>query len=85
MTSTHASRRLLADMPNTLSSMYFPPASKAEKHDPERAVKGRNEPCAIGGVAWVISRLHAEDNITMGDVVEQTFANTVHMFGIDVY
>ena len=81
MTSTHASKRHIDGMPKPLADMYFPPASKAEKHDPERLVKGRNEPCAVGGVAWVVSRLH---QVEMSEVVEQAYANSVHLFGIEM-
>ena len=78
MTSTHASKRALNTLPPLLKDIYFPPATKPESHVPGKPVKGRNEPCAIGGVAWVIQSLH--DNISFENLVEQAWANAVDAF-----
>lgn len=45
-----------------------------------QAVKGRNEPCAIGGVAWVIHRLN---DVPFENVVEKAWKNTVTLFGLE--
>ena len=82
MTSTHASKRHLDSLPAALRGLYFPPATKAENHIPGRLVKGRNEPCAIGGVCWVVSRLH--EGVTAEDVAEAAWKNTVDVFGLEV-
>lgn len=81
MTSTHASRRHLDSLPAGLREVYFPPpATRPESHVPGRPVKGRNEPCTIGGVCWVISRLH--EGIDVEEVAEAAWNNTVELFGI---
>lgn len=43
-------------------------------------VKGRNEPCAIGLVAWVVSKLHG---VSVEEVGEKAWGNTVGLFGLD--
>ena len=43
-------------------------------------MKGRNEPCAIGAVAWVIHRLH---EVPYEKVVEKAWKNTVAVFGLE--
>jgi TatD DNase family protein len=81
MTSTHASKRHLDSMPAALRELYFPPATKVENFVHGKPVKGRNEPCAIGGVAWVIHRLN--DGIPMEKVTEKAWKNTVALFGLE--
>ncbi|KAG9128018.1 hypothetical protein FRC07_006132 [Ceratobasidium sp. 392] len=44
-----------------------------------RAVKGRNEPCAVGGVAWVVASLN---NCELEDVSRVTWNNSVEMFNL---
>ena len=89
MTSSHASHTLLRSLPETLAPTFFPPSCKPERfiEGGEHTVKGRNEPCAIGGVAWVIAKLHSpagseEQEATMNKVVEAAWENTVEVFGI---
>lgn len=60
--------------------MYFPPAKRPEQFVLGQAVKGRNEPCAIGAVAWVIHRLH---DVPFEKVVEKGWKNTVTVFGLE--
>jgi TatD DNase family protein len=43
-------------------------------------VKGRNEPSAIGGVAWVAYKVKGE--VPFEEFVEQGWRNTVELFGL---
>lgn len=43
-----------------------------------RPVKGRNEPTAIGAVAWVMHRLN--EGVPYEKVTEKAFKNTVELF-----
>lgn len=49
-----------------------------EKFKPGKAVKGRNEPCALGGVAWVVHSLL--EGVTLEQVSDQVWRNTVDVF-----
>jgi TatD DNase family protein len=79
MTSTHASKAHLTSLPTPLSALFFPPSCRPEKFVEGQTVKGRNEPCAIGGVAWVIATLRGE---TIEVVSEAAWKNTVELFGL---
>ena len=80
MTSTHASKAQLTSLPPSLSSVYFPQGTKPESFVYGRPVKGRNEPTAIGGVAWVVHQVN--DGIPFEKVVEKGWKNTVELFGL---
>ncbi|KAI1789799.1 Mg-dependent DNase [Ganoderma leucocontextum] len=80
MTSTQASKKHLATLPPSLNSLYFPQATKPESFVYGRPVKGRNEPVAIGGVAWVVHRLN--DGVPFEKVTEKAWKNTVELFGL---
>ena len=80
MTSTHASKTHLASLPPSLHSVYFPPGTKPEAFVYGRPVKGRNEPSAVGGVAWVIHKLH--EGVPFEKIVEKGWKNTVELFGL---
>ncbi|EKM61307.1 uncharacterized protein PHACADRAFT_168741 [Phanerochaete carnosa HHB-10118-sp] len=80
MTSTQASRRHLKSLPPPLNSLYFPQATKPESFVYGKPVKGRNEPSAIGGVAWVVSQLHG---IALESLADQVWRNTVELFGLE--
>lgn len=80
MTSTQASKAHLNNLPASLQALYFPPAKKPEAFVYGQPVKGRNEPSAIGGVAWVISRLHG---VPLETVTERAWKNTVELFALD--
>ncbi|KAG7094879.1 hypothetical protein E1B28_005686 [Marasmius oreades] len=80
MTSTHASKAHLDYLPASLQSLYFPTSVKPEKFTYGKPVKGRNEPCSIGGVAWVIHRLNAD--VSFENVTEKAWKNTVEVFGL---
>ena len=45
-----------------------------------KAVKGRNEPCAVGGVAWVIHKLN--EGVPFEKVTEKAWKNTVQLFAL---
>jgi len=59
-----------------------------------RPAKGRNEPSAIGGIAWVIYHLHQkakDDTSAKGEqreevpfwkIVHQTYMNTIRLFNL---
>ncbi len=81
MTSTHASKPHIQSLPPTLHSRYFPQAAaRPESFVYGRPVKGRNEPIAIGGVAWVVHRLH--ETVPFERITERAWKNTVEVFGL---
>ncbi|KLO20765.1 hypothetical protein SCHPADRAFT_918156 [Schizopora paradoxa] len=79
MKPSHASKMHLDTLPPALRCKYFPPAVKGENFEIGKAVKDRNEPCSVGGVAWVVSRLHG---VPFEDVVDKCWNNTVEVFGL---
>ncbi|KAJ7786140.1 Mg-dependent DNase [Mycena metata] len=81
MTGGHASKQHLASLPPSLREFYFPPSTKPENCTAGKTVKGRNEPCAVGGVAWVIHKLH---EIPLETITETAFKNTVDLFGLEI-
>ncbi|KAG2154672.1 hypothetical protein DEU56DRAFT_769703 [Suillus clintonianus] len=81
MTSTHASKTLLDTLPASLKSKYFPSGTKLPSFMMGKPVKGRNEPSAIGGVAWVIHKLN--EGVPFEKVTEKVYKNTVQLFGLD--
>ncbi|KAF7799337.1 hypothetical protein EIP86_010569 [Pleurotus ostreatoroseus] len=83
LTSTHASRAHINTLPPNLSSLYFPQATKPEAFVPGKPVKGRNEPTAIGGVAWVLHKLHSDSGLSFEGLTEHAWRNTVDIFGLD--
>lgn len=81
---THASAKYVKaalDGPTReqLKALYSPPTVKKEKHDPEKMVKGRNEPCAIGQVAAVVAGVKGLDVAEVAAVAEK---NTRWLFGL---
>ncbi|KIO33325.1 hypothetical protein M407DRAFT_241120 [Tulasnella calospora MUT 4182] len=78
LTSTHASSAHLKTLPKPLSDVFFPPSSKTFVEG--KMVKGRNEPNAIGGVAWVVSKLHG---VTLEEVAEAVWKNTCELFALE--
>ncbi|KAG0704347.1 hypothetical protein DFH29DRAFT_911944 [Suillus ampliporus] len=81
MTSTHASNTLLETLPASLKSKYFPSGTKLPSFVMGKPVKGRNEPSAIGGVAWVIHKLN--EGVPFEKVTEKAYKNTVQLFRLD--
>lgn len=80
MTSTHASRKHIDSLPADLRELFLPRAVRAEAFVPGQPVKGRNEPSAIGGVAWVVHKVKEE--VAFEEVVEQGWRNTIELFGL---
>jgi TatD DNase family protein len=56
LTGGHASRAHLGTLPLHLHDLYIPPATQPDRWQEGKAVKGRNEPCAIGAVAHVVAQ-----------------------------
>jgi len=81
MTSTHASKARLDTLPSSLRSLYLPPAIKPENFVLGKTVKGRNEPIAIGAVAWVIHRLN--EGVSFEKITEKAWKNTIELFQLD--
>lgn len=81
MTSTHTSKGHLDALPASLRARYFPAAVRPESFVPGKAVKGRNEPTSIGGVAWVVYRLN--NTTSFERVTETIYKNTVQLFSLD--
>ncbi|KAF8213223.1 Mg-dependent DNase [Mycena galopus ATCC 62051] len=79
MTGGHASKHHLASLSPSLRELYFPPATKPENFTLGKPVKGRNEPSAVGGVAWVIHKIHG---ISLETLTETAFKNTVDLFAL---
>jgi len=52
---------------------------KPEKFEEGKTVKGRNEPCSIGAVAWVISQVKG---VTLDEVAQSAWKSTVEVFGL---
>ncbi|KAJ7630775.1 hypothetical protein FB45DRAFT_979023 [Roridomyces roridus] len=80
MTGGHASKHQLASLPPLHRELYFPPSTKPENFTLGKTVKGRNEPCAVGGVAWIVSQLH---DVPLQVVAEVAFKNTMDLFHLD--
>ena len=81
MTASHASRPYIDTLPQSLRSLYYPPDTKPERFVYGKPVKGRNEPCGIGGVAWVLHRMN--ENVAFERITERAWKNTVEVFGLD--
>lgn len=74
MRSSHASAKYKEDAPS------IPKSVKKEKWTREAMVKGRNEPAAIPHVAYVIAKVKG---ISIGEVCEAAWRNSIGMFGFD--
>lgn len=64
-----------------MKEVFIPAAIKKEKHQvgDEKMVKGRNEPCTIGQVAWVVSKLK---DLPLAEVSHHAWKNSVDMFAL---
>ncbi|EJD45783.1 Mg-dependent DNase [Auricularia subglabra TFB-10046 SS5] len=78
-TSTHASKSHLDSLPPELRAVFLPIAVRPERFELGKPVKGRNEPSAVGAVAWVVAKLH---DVPFERVVERGWLNTVEVFGL---
>lgn len=52
---------------------------KKEKWVEGKMVKGRNEPCTIGRVAWAVAKIK---EVSVEELTETAWANTARMFGL---
>lgn len=78
MKRTHASAVHLETLPDSLKEIFLPISSKSFSDD--KMLKGRNEPCTVGAVAWVIATLKG---ISIEDVMDAAWKNTSGVFGLD--
>ncbi|KAH7106778.1 Mg-dependent DNase [Auriculariales sp. MPI-PUGE-AT-0066] len=77
-THTHASKQHIDTLPSQLREAFLPAGARGpERFEYGKPVKGRNEPMAIGAVAWVLSQIHGAP---FERVAERTFINTVEVF-----
>ncbi|KAK6524268.1 hypothetical protein TWF694_005924 [Orbilia ellipsospora] len=76
---THASAKYLRTMPAYLTDIV-PGDVKKDRFKVGMRVKGRNEPCAIAGVAWVISQVKG---CSFKEVCEKSWENSMKMFRFD--
>jgi TatD DNase family protein len=81
---THASHKLLSPLVTlpkfeAYKAVFMPPSVKPEKYAAGKMVKGRNEPCTIGQVAWCISALKG---VPLAQVAKVAFDNTVELFAL---
>ncbi|KAF3915942.1 hypothetical protein AA313_de0206053 [Arthrobotrys entomopaga] len=76
---THASAKYLRTMPAYLTDVV-PGDVKKDRFKVGMRVKGRNEPCAIAGVAWVISQVKG---CSFKEVCETSWKNSMKMFRFD--
>ncbi|RXW14471.1 hypothetical protein EST38_g11381 [Candolleomyces aberdarensis] len=79
MRPSHASWSHLDGLPRKLREIYLPRPVKPERFKEGSPVLGRNEPAAIGGVAWV---MHLLLDVSFKDLTEQAWKNTVEVFGL---
>lgn len=73
MRPSHASAALTRD------ATPLPKAVKKEKFVKGMMVKGRNEPCTIGHVAWAVAKLK---EVEVEVVCEHAWRNSIRMFGL---
>ena len=78
MRPSHASSAYLKDWPGKEGMAR---SVKKEKWVEGAMVKGRNEPCTIGAVAWVVAGVKG---CRVEEVVEACWRNSVGMFGLGV-
>lgn len=80
---SHASHAYLTGIPHP--ERFLPSSIKKEKYrgatEDHRfeIVKGRNEPCTIGQVAWIVSQLKM---VSLEALVEHAWENSTEMFGL---
>ncbi|KAF6766567.1 hypothetical protein DFP72DRAFT_997632 [Ephemerocybe angulata] len=77
MRPSHASWAHLDNLPTDTRKLYLPRSVKPERFKEGLSVLGRNEPAAIGGVAWV---MHLLLDVSFEELTEQVWKNTVEVF-----
>ncbi|KAF9453874.1 hypothetical protein P691DRAFT_853750 [Macrolepiota fuliginosa MF-IS2] len=92
LTSTHASKPHLDELPSKYRSVFFPSGTKPDRFVMGKPVKSRNEPITIGGIAWVVYCLHQkarEEGLAKGEqmidmpywkIVQKAYKNTIELF-----
>ncbi|KAG8814415.1 hypothetical protein FRC17_001135 [Serendipita sp. 399] len=80
LTGGHASKEHLTLLPSHLRKLYQPLSTQPDRWEEGKAVKGRNEPCAIGLVAFVVARLKG---ISLNEVAEHAWNNTIACFALN--
>ncbi|KAI0030200.1 Mg-dependent DNase [Vararia minispora EC-137] len=80
MTTTHASKKHLDGLPAGLKHIYLLQATQPERFVRGKSVKGRNEPCTIGGVAWVVFKAMGLPSFV--DFTQNAWDNTVQVFNL---
>lgn len=75
MRPSHASAGYVKDMGDVQWKSV-----KKEKWVEGAMVKGRNEPCMIGRVAWAVAKIKG---LTIEEVTETAWQNTVSMFKLE--
>ncbi|RHZ86431.1 hypothetical protein Glove_51g74 [Diversispora epigaea] len=73
---THASYSHL-NLSKELMDLYRPPTRNKEKFQTGFMVKGRNEPCCIGQVLYILASIRGTDPITL---VDKIYENTKEVF-----
>lgn len=81
---SHPSAPILATLATSpsyshLKELFQPADKKKEKYEAGKAVKGRNEPCTLGTVAWVVAQVKG---VSMEEVAEVTRKNTLALFAL---
>jgi TatD DNase family protein len=71
---SHASAAFVKDLPP-----HGWKSVKKEKWVDGAMVKGRNEPCMIRLVAWAVAEIKG---VSLAELTEQAWENTVRMFGL---
>ncbi|KAK4056027.1 hypothetical protein OIO90_003022 [Microbotryomycetes sp. JL221] len=79
---SHASHTFLKTLSTSeqykhLTGLYTPEMKKKERFQEGLGIKGRNEPCSTGAVAWVVAQLHG---VSLEQVAQQTYQNTCDLF-----
>jgi len=78
MRSAHASARYMEGF-EEVEGVTSWKSVKKERWVEGAMVKGRNEPCMIGRVAWAVARIKG---LSVEELTEQVWANTTRMFGL---
>lgn len=69
-------------LPNGMKDLYLPKATQPERFVRGRPIKGRNEPSAIGGVAWVVHKVMERGSFE--EIAQKAWVNTITLFRLHV-
>lgn len=79
---SHASSRFLESLKAhpSLAGVWLPPSvNKKEKWTEGKMVRGRQEPCAVGQVAWIVAELKG---VSVDQVARMTTENAQRVLGL---